>query len=193
MRSRIRAIIAAAGLATAGFTGLALAEIEGSKHDFRLRREGEADLCLPCHTAHPATAPAAIPLWNPSADPRQQYVLYGGTRGTLDEHSLMCLSCHDGSTAKDTIGGVKVERGIGKPIVSRGHDLSKDHPIGVPYPRSAKDYKPKERVVADGAIRLPNDTVGCTSCHNAHSPLQDKYMLVKSNARSALCLSCHTK
>lgn len=178
---------------TGVFARAVLSEIEGSKHDFRLQREGEADLCLPCHTAHKATAPAAIPLWNPSADPKQQYILYGGQPGTPGEGSLLCLNCHDGSTAKDTIGGVKVEKDIDKRLVGKGHDLSKDHPIGVTYPRNREGYKPREQVETDGAVKLPNGKVECASCHDAHNPLKDRYMLVKSNAGSALCLSCHLK
>ena len=172
---------------------LASAEIEGSKHDFRAQREGEADLCLPCHTAHETTAPAAIPLWNPSADPQQRYALYGGQAGTLDRGSLMCLSCHDGSTANDTIGGVQWTETRAQKIVGKGHDLSQDHPVGVDYPGNRKGYRPKEQVESDGAILLPAGKVGCTSCHDAHSPLNDRYMLVKPNDRSRLCLSCHEK
>jgi predicted CXXCH cytochrome family protein len=173
--------------------GLAFADIEGSKHDFRAQREGEADLCLPCHTAHETTAPAAIPLWNPSADPQQRYVLYGGAAGTLDRGSLMCLSCHDGSTANDTIGGVQWQDTRAQRIVGMGHDLSQDHPVGVAYPQNRAGYKPKAKVESDGVIPLPAGNVGCTSCHDAHSPLNDRYMLVKSNDRSRLCLSCHEK
>ncbi|MBN4058944.1 cytochrome c3 family protein [bacterium AH-315-J04] len=40
---------------------------------------------------------------------------------------------------------------------------------------------------------MPNGRVECTSCHDPHNQSGAPYMLVKSNARSALCLTCHKK
>ena len=94
----------------------------------------------------------------------------------LDERSLACISCHDDFAP-----------GSGRFSLGGGN-----HPIGVPYPAGAagrQGYHP--RSLLPPSIRLFNGNLGCETCHNLYSNV-DNY-LVMSNRRSKLCLSCHDK
>lgn len=102
----------------------------------------------------------------------------------LDDESLSCMSCHDGATAVD----VGSHSGMsGAPAIG-----PREHPIGVAYPTSAIGDG-EHRLVApqrlDERIRLFDQAIGCGSCHSIYSG-QDN-LLVMSNQRSRLCLSCH--
>ena len=77
-------------------------------------------------------------------------------------------------------------------MFSTGHKSS-EHPVGVEYPQFDKGYRPLIAVVASGTVTLPDGKVECTSCHDPHDMSDEDYMLVTSNARSALCLICHRK
>ena len=46
---------------------------------------------------------------------------------------------------------------------------------------------------ATGTVTLPGGRVECISCHDPHNAAGEANMLVTSNARSALCLTCHDK
>jgi predicted CXXCH cytochrome family protein len=78
-----------------------------------------------------------------------------------------------------------------------GTDLSDDHPISMTYPTPAQD--PKFNVPPDSQngwgphnVRLVQGKVECVSCHDAHNPDYTPF-LVRANAGSALCLTCHNK
>jgi predicted CXXCH cytochrome family protein len=78
-----------------------------------------------------------------------------------------------------------------------GTDLSNDHPLAMVYPTSAQD--PEFHVPPDlqngwgpGNVRLYQGRVECGSCHDVHNP-DHRPFLVRSNAASALCLTCHSK
>jgi len=88
-----------------------------------------------------------------------------------------------------------------------GSDLRNDHPVTVRY-ETARLAKPAEFVVpvvagvkitvgATDPVPLfgassATATIECSSCHNAHSNTLGNF-LRKSNAGSAICLSCHIK
>ena len=88
-----------------------------------------------------------------------------------------------------------------------GADLRNDHPITIVY-ETARTATPTEFVtqtitgtkITVGTVNpLPlygstttTATVECASCHNPHSNLNGMF-LRKSNAGSALCLTCHIK
>ncbi len=107
----------------------------------------------------------------------------------------MCLRCHDGTIATETITAVKGDRFTNKQnpgLFGAGHGRS-DHPVGVDYPQFDKGYRPITSVLASSTVMLPDARVECISCHDPHNQSGEEHMLVTSNARSALCLTCHKK
>ncbi|MHB1123579.1 MAG: cytochrome c3 family protein [Ramlibacter sp.] len=88
----------------------------------------------------------------------------------------------------------------GRRTLVLGTDLSNDHPISIPYPTPVQD--PAFKTPADGLkgwggtspneVKLYAGWVECGSCHNVHDPDNTPF-LRKSNAISALCLTCHSK
>ncbi len=173
-----------------------LAGIEGSKHDFSLTSWSKDEICRPCHTSHDASGASAAPLWDHAPSARKSYTMYGGVEGAPGLASLACLSCHDGSTAVDSYGGVTGDVFIqdlaqGRGLIGGGGDLATDHPVGVTYPSFDPKYRPRSLIEAEGLVPLPNGRVECTSCHDVHGEYELDKLLVKSNRRSALCLTCH--
>ena len=96
-----------------------------------------------------------------------------------------------------------------------GLDLTYVHPVGNKYPAlgtvnssfntatSASGYGGVTQWTVgsgSGALSLEigatanvGNTVGCTTCHNPHDDTTAPPFLVMSNAKSALCLTCHIK
>ena len=107
----------------------------------------------------------------------------------LDSFSKDCLGCHDGFQASDRKINYKNTPGQ-KSHWSGG---TSEHPIGMNYASYAsmdpKSYKP---VATFGSkMMFVNGRVGCTTCHDPLNP--EKSHTAKSDYRSALCLTCHTK
>ena len=107
----------------------------------------------------------------------------------LDSFSKDCLGCHDGLQASDRKVNYKNTPG------QRSHwnPGTSEHPIGMDYASySAMDPKGYKPIAAFGSkMMFVNGRVGCTTCHD---PLNsEKSHLAKSDYRSALCLTCHTK
>jgi len=104
----------------------------------------------------------------------------------VDEVSVACLSCHDGTVSIDVVGDIMPSGGL----VSHSRNVS--HPIGVQYRERAQfddSYTPPEMLPPE--VHLPNGKLGCTSCH---APYKEKHgSLVMSNVQSKLCLTCHKK
>ena len=81
-----------------------------------------------------------------------------------------------------------------------GTDLSNDHPISVAYPSSTQSLGYKRPTDAQNGwggrsqfdVKLYAGMVECGSCHEVHNPDIAPF-LRKSNAASALCLTCHLK
>jgi predicted CXXCH cytochrome family protein len=207
--------------------GAALAApVSGSKHDMRTHLSalngGYDEVCVYCHTPHGA-APNA-PLWNHSLSGTGAgaYTPYSNaTSSTMNADtsagpgvgSLLCLSCHDGTVAVDSMvnppnnstapnDGASAALNGSKMLVgtsSFGIDLSNDHPIGFAYTDAlvAADGGLGLRAFAivNGAtnsVRLINGNVECASCHNAHDSANAPF-LRSSNANSDMCLVCHIK
>jgi predicted CXXCH cytochrome family protein len=152
--------------------------------------------CDVCHTPESEDGVEAGPLWDDRPEAQKRFRLYDGRTGTPGASSLLCLSCHDGSVAIDTFGAepLRTESMLG----SRGRigthgDLGTDHPVGIRYPDHDRSYHPRAEVESDGSVRLPEGRVECVSCHDVHSAGVTDKLLVKSNDRSALCLTCHRK
>ncbi|MCL4222259.1 MAG: hypothetical protein KJZ65_12915 [Phycisphaerales bacterium] len=151
-----------------------------------------AGLCVQCHErtfagsrdAHAMGVGKAHLQWErrgPHENPRPAMSRGGFER--IDAESQGCLECHDGSTATK-VG----ERRTGDLFE---HGSRQEHPIGVSYKaRKGRDAIPLKPVQSlDKRVRLFDGTVGCGSCHSVFS--QHDGLLVMSNMRSALCLSCH--
>ncbi|MFQ5430772.1 MAG: cytochrome c3 family protein [Phycisphaerae bacterium] len=195
MTRRITLAVAAVGLATASLTGWASAGIEGSKHDFSNAEWSGGDHCAACHATKNPVPPRTPPAWNPNADLTRRFGAPAEKRPSPGSGTRICLRCHDGSIARDTIAGVVRVRfaNVQNPgLLRSGHGRS-NHPVGVRYPQFDKGFRPMTTVLARNTVRLPDGRVECVSCHDPHNQSGMRAMLVTGNARSALCLTCHKK
>jgi len=168
--------------------GLASALI-GSKHDLRHGDESR-DLCVACHSPH-VMALASLPhnRWPPTTQPLRAYQTTGVE---LDRASLLCVSCHDGVIAPDVYTSAHATQFADQAgILSSGTRGFGSHPIGIAYPTADPKFNSAASVLAGGAIKLPDGRIQCTSCHDPHNTRGFRRMLVTSNARSRLCLTCH--
>ncbi len=190
------------------FTGVVFGQsITGSAHDFSDSTwNSSGEICVICHAPHVQdyTNPPE-PLWNHQVT-TATFTLYSSstlnaTVSQPDGYSKLCLSCHDGTVAIDNFGGntTGTEHVSGDALI--GTDLSNDHPVSFTYDATL--------ATADGGLFDPANTnsglggtidedmlfggkLQCASCHNPHDDTVAKF-LVKSNATSALCLTCHNK
>jgi predicted CXXCH cytochrome family protein len=121
--------------------------------------------------------------------------------------SKICLSCHDGIVAPETYG-----HNAGGAAHPFGKDLmgtigNKNHPISFIYDTA---LSLKERDLYDPSTKLSglsgstgtisadmlfSNRMECSSCHDVHNTkaVPGTKLLVKDNAGSALCLTCHNK
>ena len=161
----------------------------GSKHDFSRRGQQPKDLCLPCHAAHITAAQAPLLDHRPAAT--QPIRPYQSVGAELNKASLLCLGCHDGVAAPDIYSGVHATR-LAQQLGSSQLGITglQSHPIGVQYPVADPKFNAPAAVQADGLL-LPDGRIQCTTCHDPHNTGRHGRMLVISNDRSRLCLSCH--
>lgn len=197
---KVLIVVLAVGLTTLTATQLVLSDIVGSKHDFSTLGWSGGEICLPCHTPHNANAtfPDA-PLWNHNLS-AAVYTVYSSP--TMDvpvaqpgEISKLCLSCHDGTVALDSFGGLS-----GSQFISGAGnlttDLSDDHPIGIEW-----THPPNATRCTNCHIVHPwrfNDIVPffdgkieCATCHDVHNTIGEPKLLRLPLAGSAICLYCH--
>lgn len=205
--------------------------------DFNLSsitQDPKLKVCVFCHapndTAGSEAPSSNKPLWNQSLEavasryrmyengpgaPRlgpgaSQAVTMGMTPGPV---SLVCLSCHDGSSASNAHGNraaLTVASGNVRVVVpqSSGQDsyLGNHHPIGFDYDsvRVADSgiRNAETRLTSTSSIRdhLSGDAMGtgsrleCTTCHSVHNTMNGgEKLLWRSNRNSELCLTCHAK
>lgn len=205
--------------------GTASALITGSGHDLSGvgASTGNDQICIYCHTPHNAdTTITDAPLWNHEIDTSTSYTVYTGPSGTMDATtgqpsgiSKLCLSCHDGTVAIDSYGGMTGSTLIQSVNANAnfGTDLSNDHPISFTYDTlltntDAELWDPASHTVIVGSgsfvqgpdtianVLLFNDSVECASCHDVHNTqisTENIYMLRDNMAGSELCLNCHNK
>ena len=180
------------------------ASIVGTKHDLSAMTNSNGEVCIACHTPHNAQAQQLVPLWNHTAT-NTTFTLYSSVTaksvpGQPTGYSKACLSCHDGTVALDSFGG-KAPAGAGMIAGASklGTDLSDDHPVSFTYDGALATANgglvtPTSAAYVDSAKTIPlfNAKLECSSCHDAHDN-SHTYFLRKSNAGSALCLSCHNK
>lgn len=192
-RIRIVGLITITSVAVLG--GWAWGGIEGSKHDFSNEAWSGGNPCSVCHAAESDEPAAAAPLWDASADLNRTFGISLEQSKKAGLGTAICLRCHDGTIARDTIGGTRRERFGNKEHPGRfkaGHETS-EHPVGVDYPLHTKGFRPMVSVLAKGTVSLPDGKVECMSCHDPHNMAGLDHMLVDKNARSNLCLTCHRK
>ncbi len=186
---------------------IAWGDITGSAHDFSSQAWSGGQACIVCHAPHNSQG-TLVPLWN-RATTSKTFTLYssptlGAQTAQPSGASKACLSCHDGTVALDSFGGrtgTTFIQGAGR----LDSDLSNDHPVSILYDTAL--------AVADGGLKDPattpsglaganatirssmlfNDRLECASCHDVHNTYNQDWMLIKSNAQSALCLTCHKK
>jgi predicted CXXCH cytochrome family protein len=170
--------------------------LTGSKHDFSAAAWSNGDRCAACHGPSVVDRPVEAPLWNPSADFERRFgsALAHQASGQPGPGTLVCMRCHDGTLAADMFGGLTspAAANIHHPVLfTSAH--SANHPVGVAYPEFDPEFRPLHAIVSEGLVALPNGRVECVSCHDPHNEYGLPDMLTKSNARSALCLTCHLK
>lgn len=195
--------------------------ITGSAHDFSGRTYTGGQICVTCHTPHGSdTTVSDAPLWNHTVT-TQVYTVYSSpslnaTVGQPSGVSKLCLSCHDGTVAVDSFGGVQgpgnTEFLIGPKAVG-ADGLNNDHPIsftfdsalatadGALFDPSVKTVtigsgtKTKTGTIAD--VMLSGGTLQCSSCHDVHNNFTyaqtGSRLLRVTDAGSAICLTCHNK
>jgi len=180
----------------------------------------QTQVCAFCHTPHSGSGKTLAPLWNKSLTTATVFTAYGTTSagtvvsGTPTGASLVCYICHDGTMSIGTqvnvpndaasapafaaLAGRVTAAGLLDPAnPSRlTGDMTKDHPVTVPYPASSTgafiSYVPIATVRASTAVKLFSDTVQCASCHDTHDPQYGSF-LRSTNTGSALCITCHAQ
>lgn len=192
--------------------GPSKSQILNTKHDFSvasassIRAAAVDESCVFCHTPHAANP--NVPLWNHTSTSTEFAVYSSSTmqaavsQPAIGDASKLCLSCHDGTIALgETVnnGAIQFAQGSDYRLasgsasnVAQGAGLSDDHPMAMVPVTGPQVRNPHagDAVALDGAGK-----VQCTSCHDPHVQNNDpvtKKFLVKSNARSALCSTCHT-
>jgi len=191
--------------------------ITGSAHDFTTQAWSGGRICVACHTPHKAdTTVTDAPLWN-HANSAAVYTLYSSPtlNATITQPgggSKLCLSCHDGTVAVNSFGGV-----TGTTMISTannlGSNLKASHPIGFTYNTalatadgSLFDPSVKTTTIGSGtqtrtgtiaSMLLYGGKMECDSCHDVHNTFTVGTIgtgLVKVDpAGSKICLACHNK
>lgn len=162
-----------------------------------------SEICVFCHTPHNAVAGKKF-LWNRSDTfAANQFMLYTASptlnfpKGvTISEVSRMCMSCHDGATAMNSMangapggfpaGGEKIGEkwpvfddwgpNIGEYDVGTttgGTNLTNDHPISFLYSDSETPIDPTIKAadvpgISIGGLPLWEGKVECVTCHDPH-------------------------
>ncbi len=188
--------------------------ITGSAHDFTTQSWSGGRICVACHAPHKTdTTIADAPLWN-HATSTATYTLYSSP--TLNAaisqpggNSKLCLSCHDGTVAVNSFGGVTGSTNVSA-ANNLGSNLKSSHPIGFTYDAAL--------VTADGSLhptgnsatigsggQIRTDTISslllfngkmeCSSCHDVHNTFtaQTTALLKMDPSGSKDCLTCHKK
>ena len=182
-----------------------------SAHDFSQQTwNTTGEICVCCHTPHNAdiTVPDA-PLWNHKST-TATFQLYASPTfngaATITQpngSSKLCLSCHDGTVALEDFGTITNGTHFISGVNNVGTDLRNDHPISFVYDAALASadaglWNPTTHPsgIGSGTISqtmLFNNKLECASCHDVHNSTGIAHLLRKTNAASALCLTCHNK
>jgi len=222
----MRSLGAVAGIIM-GLTGGAAwaGVIAGTAHDLSGKLYTGGQICVACHTPHGGnTSVTDAPLWNHALSVAT-YTLYSSSTmnaGALAQPSgvsKLCLSCHDGTVAIDSFGGVTGtsfmtgSKAVG--AAAQG-SLANDHPTGFTYDAALVtldgSLHPTTNAVTIGtggtrtktgtiaSLLLFNGKLECASCHDVHNTFTVNNgtgvgapLLRVSKAGSLICLTCHNK
>ena len=208
-----KSLIGVATLSAVGVLAWAVSgDITGSSHDFSTAGFSDGQICLPCHTPHHSnTDVEAAPLWNHELT-TATYDTHSGVgipvQDALDPTSILCMSCHDGTVALDSFGGLTgTQFIIGDELL--GTDIEDDHPIGAdaiydnfPWLNDPVNWEgraagnPRKFTLRDMEVNgVMERVVSCGTCHEPHNgeDTSTTYMLQLPIAGSQLCLECHLK
>lgn len=193
-------------------------------HNLNGVTDRDESVCTFCHT--PRGTQRTAPDWF-AASPDGPFETFD-TRSSSDrvrvieDVSIACLSCHDGSQAPDVAPTlVSTETSQSAPAIAR--PMTREHPVGIiysGYARRSQSYAttPLNREFIDGEVQwwldleaAPNgvrdktDIVFYTrrrdgaeqpviECSTCHDPHANpgRKFLRAPNAGSRLCLACHT-
>jgi hypothetical protein len=190
--------------------------IIGSAHDFTVYNWSGGQVCVACHDPHNAnTSVTVAPQWNHALS-TQTYAVYTSSSlkaaiGQPGMRSKLCLSCHDGTVAVDSFGGVTGSQYISS-ANNIGTTLKDDHPIGFLYDTALANLNgtlndPSATSVTIGSggttqtgtiaslLLYDGGQLECSSCHDVHN----KYtvgttgLMKIASAGSAICKACHNK
>jgi hypothetical protein len=123
-------------------------------------RNNYGEVCVFCHTPHGANSAANMPLWNHTLS-SVTYTTYGQTTsgqlaGLPGPNSVMCLSCHDGTVAIDSI--------INMPK-SGGYLAAQDSTIDYGFLDTWSGGQNHFPLVGNPGIGRPPGE-GCDNCHH---------------------------
>ena len=189
----------------------ALAVVSGTAHDLSSNgaqgaATGTTQVCVFCHTPHGGIAD--FPLWNRTnvtASGEYSSTTLNATFVGIPGEAGACLSCHDGVSLVNAATIVN-QPNSGDTVVSAitisadaniGTDMSNDHPVGFTYDSALATadgglVTPASTSLVAGTVPLFGGEMWCSSCHDVHGTAFPSF-LVKNNAGSALCTSCHNK
>lgn len=191
--------------------------ITGSAHDFTASAWSGGRICVACHAPHKTdTSVADAPLWN-HTNSTATYTLYSSPtlKATITQpggSSKLCLSCHDGTVAVNSFGGVTGTTMITTPN-NLGTNLKSSHPIGFTYNTalaslngSLHDPSVKTVTIGSGAqtktgsinsVLLYGGKLECGSCHDVHNTFTvggaGTGLVKVDQSGSKICLACHDK
>ncbi len=199
---------------------VSFAQISGTPHDLSSATSGtnthysnQTQVCIFCHTPHAASA-TVKPLWNRSTPLTTFQVYSSPTINAFDPNgvipnvtgsSLMCLSCHDGVTAMNSLiysrSGTPTMTGgdvlTGTANLNDAAGLTNDHPISINYATAAAADNGLHAVGSLPSWALESgNMLQCSSCHDVHKYGATENMrpfLNETKAGSQLCLTCHIK
>jgi hypothetical protein len=185
-------------------------------------------LCNYCHVAHKfaadsglgATGPATL-LWNHTLSSSTAYTAYTswtlkatdlaslqgtGVNADLNNPSIMCMSCHDGTVALNSsyTGAIgSVGTGMPSSMVINPADANKTHPINFTYDATlANAAGMKVPAGTNGVdsntnpvIPLFSGKMQCSTCHEPHTNshlLFRNFNAVYTTTNGSWCLYCHS-
>lgn len=143
----------------------------------------ESGRCTVCHVSHSA---------------QERRALWGGERASgagfipasIDSgggKTGMCLSCHDGATARPLTAHAGPAYGMAS---AAGPDMASAHPVGVDYMAAVRrDPGSYNDPFANPRIVLEDGKVGCVSCHATH----DAATVAAGSVRHEVCVECHRR
>lgn len=175
----------------------------------------EDEVCIFCHTPHGGNTTG--PLWNRSLPGAASYTQYNSVTLSsylqglsaarpVNDESLICLSCHDGTISVNHL--LNTSNDIGTPqtafvlfgdptdtkIISLGAggpnlgtDLSDDHPISFSYDQVLADASYQPGGARDGQLR----PVGSTADSNSALGWQGEGVRFFGADHRVECSSCH--